>query len=309
MIDSSYGGYDNGARDGCVLVVDNELPQIRSIQEALESVGVVCLTASTGAQALSRLRCRQDILVVVTDIRMPEMDGFDLIETIRGEWQEADRPAVVVVSGFLDQQATMQALRTGVHDCLAKPFSREELLESVLRCQQQMQLKRLQRDQARAVDQMLLRICGELDQTRLQIGTIGAPQRARVAGQGDPGPDGRLLNEEMLKDRVLAIVNWWRQLGESMDNGFMASPAWTILLETYAHSFENRSSYITGLAISAGVPLSTASRHALALEARGLVERHSDPADGRRTLLRLTAAGAELMRRCVSQLELSNLPN
>ena len=289
---------------GRVLVVDNDPPMVELIEESLRSARISCLTAASGTEALGLLRSRDDIMVVVTDIRMPEMDGFDLIDAIGREWPETDRPGIVLISGYLDQEATIHALRTRVYDCLSKPFSRHQLLEMVLRCFSEMAEKRAQRERARLIEEMLLRLRRDVDEARLELGSLRDPKLAEARRrQGLDGADG-LLDEDEVGRRTLLVAGWWRQLGELMHPGFMASPAWTILLETFTHSFEGRKSYITGLAVSAGVPLSTVSRYADSLEEHGLVERHSDPADGRRVLLRLTPKGAAVMARCMSMLEL-----
>lgn len=112
-----------------VLVVDDE-PLLRDIvSEWLEFEGYAVLTAENGADAL-RLLEETPADLVVTDIRMPIMDGVELLK----ELKESDRysPAVIFVSGFTDVTAR-EAFDLGVEAILAKPFSDTDLIAAVRR--------------------------------------------------------------------------------------------------------------------------------------------------------------------------------
>jgi PAS domain S-box-containing protein len=110
----------NGER---VLVVDDETFILETTREALRDVGYQVLTAEGGDEALRQVDDHEDVEVVITDLRMPNMDGLALIRTLR-----ARRPnlPIIAASGMADGRSE-EALQAGAHTFLAKPFSEEEL--------------------------------------------------------------------------------------------------------------------------------------------------------------------------------------
>ncbi|MFB6249264.1 MAG: response regulator [Salinibacter sp.] len=111
----------NGER---VLVVDDEKFILETTREALRDVGYRVLTATGGEEALRTIEETDGpVDVVVTDLRMPDMNGFDLIRTLR-----ARKPglSIVAASGVADGR-TDEALDAGAHAFLAKPFTVETL--------------------------------------------------------------------------------------------------------------------------------------------------------------------------------------
>jgi signal transduction histidine kinase/ActR/RegA family two-component response regulator len=105
-----------------VLVVDDEEFILETTREALLDAGYRVRTAEGGAEALSTV-ADEPIDVVVTDLRMPEMDGFDLIRTLRA--RHPNLP-IVAASGVADGR-TDEALDAGADAFLAKPFPAEKL--------------------------------------------------------------------------------------------------------------------------------------------------------------------------------------
>jgi PAS domain S-box-containing protein len=109
----------NGER---VLVVDDEAFILETAREALRDGGYRVLTAAGGDEALRQVD-EHDVDVVITDLRMPEMDGLDLIRTLRA--RHPNLP-IIAASGMADGRSE-EALQAGAHTFLAKPFSEEEL--------------------------------------------------------------------------------------------------------------------------------------------------------------------------------------
>ena len=106
-----------------VLVVDDEEFILETAREALRDVGYRVLTAEGGDEALRRLDDHEDVEVVITDLRMPNMDGLDLIRTLRARYPNLP---IIAASGMADGRSE-DALQAGAHTFLAKPFSEEEL--------------------------------------------------------------------------------------------------------------------------------------------------------------------------------------
>ena len=115
------------ATDGtCVLVVDDEEFVLESAQQTLEDVGFEVRTALDAPAAL-RVVEREPIDLVITDLRMPEMSGLDLIRRLRD--QHPNLP-IVAASGVADGR-TEEALDAGAQTFLAKPFTAEKLEEAL----------------------------------------------------------------------------------------------------------------------------------------------------------------------------------
>jgi len=107
-----------------VLVVDDEEFILETTREALRDVGYRVLTASGGEAALQTIEeADEGVDVVVTDLRMPDMDGFALIRTLRARYPNLP---IVAASGVADGR-TDEALDAGAHTFLAKPFTSETL--------------------------------------------------------------------------------------------------------------------------------------------------------------------------------------
>jgi len=125
------GAYENQAvwAGKAVLIVD-DYPTIRkTVRELAEGLGLTCREAENGLEAQARLReSRPDL--VLSDLVMPEMDGFELVEAIKNspEWRHIP---VVVISTHADARYIFKALKLGADDYLTKPATRE-MLETVL---------------------------------------------------------------------------------------------------------------------------------------------------------------------------------
>ena len=114
-----------------ILVVDDD-PDIRTLMEAiLEAAGHNVTLAADGQEALSKLKRRSYDLIVL-DIMMPSMSGYEVLEQIRAIPSRASTP-VVVVTAKHDPTGVMREVKGGALDHLAKPFMPEELEEVVAR--------------------------------------------------------------------------------------------------------------------------------------------------------------------------------
>jgi signal transduction histidine kinase/CheY-like chemotaxis protein len=116
-------GYDGAYRK--ILVVDDRWENRSVLVDLLEAVGFQVIEAENGQQALDQLRL-QTIDLVITDIVMPVMDGFDFLQIVRNE--EATKSLLVIVSSAsvsnIDRQ---KSLNMGGNDFLPKPVNAEEL--------------------------------------------------------------------------------------------------------------------------------------------------------------------------------------
>lgn len=109
-----------------VLVVEDN-PQLREFLEVMLSRHYQVITAENGRAALDRLLQTKDCDLIISDVMMPVMDGFQLLETLKSDARYRRLP-VVMLTARADMQDKLQALRIGVDDYLLKPFVEEELL-------------------------------------------------------------------------------------------------------------------------------------------------------------------------------------
>ncbi|OOG50745.1 Hpt domain-containing protein [Polaromonas sp. C04] len=114
-----------------ILVVDDSITVRRVTQRLLQREGYRVALAVDGLQALERLAEERPALVL-SDIEMPRMDGFDLARNIRGDQHMHDLPIVMITSRIAEKHRE-HAKQLGVNHYLGKPYSEEELLSLVRR--------------------------------------------------------------------------------------------------------------------------------------------------------------------------------
>jgi chemosensory pili system protein ChpA (sensor histidine kinase/response regulator) len=121
-IDSRHAG------PGTVLVVDDSLSVRRVLARTLERHGWTTLQAHDGVEALEMVQAG-GIDIVITDIEMPRMDGFELINSLRrGGWQSLP---VVVLTSRSSSKHRDKAIELGANAYIVKPFQEQELLQTL----------------------------------------------------------------------------------------------------------------------------------------------------------------------------------
>jgi len=110
-----------------ILLVEDDPRARESTQLFLEDEGFEVVTAGDGAEALRRLS--EGVAVVVTDLKMPKVDGMQLLRTAR---ENAPHTPVIMITGHGSEAAAVAALKAGAFHYLTKPFE-PEVLASMLR--------------------------------------------------------------------------------------------------------------------------------------------------------------------------------
>ena len=112
-----------------ILVVEDHIPLLRDVSFILQIAGFDVLSASDGAEALKLMsRCTPDL--VLSDIEMPNLNGYDLLRQMRAEKKLASVPCIFM-SGKDDYDHLMTALELGAVDYLPKPFDAYELIDAI----------------------------------------------------------------------------------------------------------------------------------------------------------------------------------
>jgi len=119
------------------LVVDDEPRLRRVLVHLLEGEGFRCLEAGTGVEALRVME--SDVApLVISDLRMPEMDGVSLLRHLTDRWPDT---AVIMVSAVADVEIAVKCLKLGALDYVSKPFNLDEVRARVDQALQRRKLK------------------------------------------------------------------------------------------------------------------------------------------------------------------------
>jgi chemosensory pili system protein ChpA (sensor histidine kinase/response regulator) len=112
-----------------VLVVDDSLTVRRVTQRLLQREGYRVALAKDGLEALERL-AEETPVVMLCDIEMPRMDGFDLMRNVRGDVRLASLPVIMITSRIAEKHQE-HARELGVNHYLGKPYDEDLLLKLV----------------------------------------------------------------------------------------------------------------------------------------------------------------------------------
>jgi CheY-like chemotaxis protein len=113
-----------------VLVVDDDVRNIFALSSVLERRGMTVLTAGTGREAITMLNATPDMAIVLMDIMMPEMDGYETMQVIRQK-PEFRRLPIVALTAKAMKGDREKCLEAGASDYLAKPVNIEQLLSAL----------------------------------------------------------------------------------------------------------------------------------------------------------------------------------
>jgi HAMP domain-containing protein/CheY-like chemotaxis protein/signal transduction histidine kinase len=113
-----------------VLVVDDDVRNIFALSSVLERRGMTVLTAGTGREAVSTLESTPDVAIVLMDIMMPEMDGYETMQVIRRNVSLRRLPIIALTAKAMkgDREKCLEA---GASDYLAKPVNTDQLLSAL----------------------------------------------------------------------------------------------------------------------------------------------------------------------------------
>lgn len=113
-----------------ILIVDDRPENLHAMQVTLAPLGIEMLTASSGNEALS-LMLRHEFALVLLDVQMPGMDGFETATLMQGNQATRDVPIIFVTAINKDQRHVFKGYETGAVDYLFKPLDADILLSKV----------------------------------------------------------------------------------------------------------------------------------------------------------------------------------
>ena len=243
-----------------VLVVDDDAAAVEEMVELLSRARLKCISANDGWTALQLLTdgCRPS--VVVTDLRMPELDGMEFTERLKG-FVNVDRPEIIFVSGHAGFDDAIAAIRLGARDMLTKPIDGPKLIQAVKSAQIARQLRVRPQSSVAPTD-------GVLEQK----GEAASPTARKRAALKDLKAMRRLRSQYFPSD-------------------LFSDPCWEMLLDLYDAVLASAEVTVTSLGAASGVPATTALRRMDTLQGHGLIVRIEDKDDKRRTIIKLTDGG------------------
>lgn len=294
---------------GEVLLLDDDPTVLTICQGVLEGAGYRCHTASNAEQALAMVAGNEAVSVVLSDIYMPGMTGFQFVDRVNALPLHRPAPRVLLLTAQPSIQTAVEALRLGACDFLTKPVRPDDLLTAIERAmsraaQDRMDQSMLSPEVARLIEQSqelterLRRLATGNDVT--VTATRRAPQAAATPGAAAADP----------ATSVIETIERLRQLRSKYAEHKLDDVAWDLLLDLARAERLHQRLSVSGLMISnSNVSSTTLLRRVNDLTARGFLARTPDPKDARRDFVSLTPKAHEVVTDYLEQANayLSNL--
>lgn len=278
MKTQSGTGTNEDAAKSRVLVIDNDSSMVLWVRSVLQTEGYDCRTAFGGEEALAILRTTPDILVAISDIHMPGMDGISLLKSLGSLTGAASVPRFIFLTAYPEVDFAVQALRLGAVDFLVKPVRPQELLNAVRSAVDRVDRNRVA---MQLTDQAAL-LAQQAEALAVALNAWKHPQPA--AANAQPAEHNRGDLTTLGLDRLRRPRHALTPMGELDD------VAWDLLLELLRADKTSQRISVSALSISvAHISPTTALRRIRELVKAGHILRNPDPMDARRDFVMLAA--------------------
>jgi len=111
-----------------VLLVDDEVPFVETVTKRLSKKGITIFKAFSGEEALMQLTRIADLEIVVLDVKMPGMDGLEILAKIKRHYPQVE---VIILTGHATFETAVKGMRLGAFDYLSKPCELEKLTKKI----------------------------------------------------------------------------------------------------------------------------------------------------------------------------------
>ncbi|MFH1756219.1 MAG: sigma-54 dependent transcriptional regulator [Candidatus Latescibacterota bacterium] len=125
-----------------IIVLDDESKICKLLQAELTDAGHTALSANRPRDAL-RLVCKHAADILITDLRMPDMDGITVLKEVKRDSPSTD---VIVMTAYASIETALETMKQGAYDYIVKPFTTEELLMLIRRLEEKRLLEAENRD-------------------------------------------------------------------------------------------------------------------------------------------------------------------
>jgi CheY-like chemotaxis protein len=269
-----------------ILAVDDDPPTLELVSSVLTTNGFPCLTASSGEQALSLIASDPDILLAISDINMPGMDGIALLGRVNAHCPPGTAPRVIFLTAHARVDYAVAALRLGAIDFLTKPVRPQNLLgvvrnawDAALRARAASALPDEVATLARKAQELAAIVQRRAAPRPYDSGPLPVPGAPALAEKGSShSADVALLG----MDRLRRLRRDYPPLGDLDD------VAWDLVRELVRAEKTAQRLSVSALSMAAEqVSSSTAVRRIQDLARAGVLVRTPDPADARRDFVNL----------------------
>jgi DNA-binding NtrC family response regulator len=127
----------NSSKKERIIVVDDSPDTLEVLKRNLESVGFLVFTASGAVEAIKIIES-SPVDLVITDLKMPEVDGLSLVRHIQENYKNT---GVMMITGYPSIEGAVEAVKSGAEEYLSKPFTDEELISAVRRVLEKLRLR------------------------------------------------------------------------------------------------------------------------------------------------------------------------
>jgi len=150
-----------------ILIVDDQPANVALIEKMLEIDNYSNVTSTTDPTQVETIYRQKKIDLVLLDLNMPLMDGYEVLERIREI--DPDYPPIIVLTAQSDRESRIKALDLGARDFLAKPFDRVELMTRIRNMLEVKIMSNAIKNQNIVLDGMVKERTQELNDTRLEV--------------------------------------------------------------------------------------------------------------------------------------------
>lgn len=151
-----------------MLIVDDEPINVKLLERMLQSFGYHGLVSTTDPRTVLDLFQAHDFDLVILDLNMPYLDGFEVMRQLRALGRD-DLPPILILTAQQEREYRVRALKDGAHDYVTKPFAMEELLARVRNLLQVQMHQKFMRGRNHWLEERVRERTRELYDTRLQI--------------------------------------------------------------------------------------------------------------------------------------------
>ena len=154
-------------KEAKILIVDDQPANVTLIEKMLDIDGYINVISTTDPTQVEGIYLEQNSDLILLDLNMPEMDGYQVLNKVREV--DPDYPPIIVLTAQSDRESRIKALDLGARDFLAKPFDRIELMTRIRNMLEVRIMTTAMKNQNKILDGMVKERTKELNDTRLEV--------------------------------------------------------------------------------------------------------------------------------------------
>lgn len=185
------GGFSmkGSAKKARILVVDDSPDTLEVLKRNLESEGYRVVTAPGAVKAIKIIEA-SPVDLVITDLKMPEVDGLSLVRHIRENFKDM---GVMMITGYPSIEGAVEAVKSGAEEYLSKPFTDEELFSAVKQALSKLKLRKVSETPAFKLPESRYGLIGESDSMKKILTAIEkaskSPATVLITGESGTGKE------------------------------------------------------------------------------------------------------------------------